>query len=204
MPPPAPRLGTVLTAADKAKRDALSNLVDSYVEPYLARNATCADAVNKLFPGTFDLGDRGWVQHSDENPPNFRNFRKRGQTKIKWDHLAFRSFDCVDGGLTAVAGVFERFGYTEQGELRFAEKKVVARWFAPPDEVWAKDARGEPLFPRYAFFGLAKSKAHCFISNAPVTVCPYIAQHGTDTFLFQSGSSFRTCLFHSFQVKRKP
>jgi predicted PP-loop superfamily ATPase len=44
----------------------------------------------------------------------------------------------------------------------------------------------------------------CFISNAPVTVCPYIAQHGTDTFLFQSGSSFRTCLFHSFQVKRKP
>ena len=65
-----------------------------------------------------------------------------------WDHLAFRSFDRVDGGLRAVARVFEKHGYTCEGSLTFEAKKVDARWFAPPAARWARDARGDPAFPR--------------------------------------------------------
>jgi len=70
------------------------------------------------------------------------------ETFVGWDHLAFRSFDRVDGGLLAVARVFEKHGYTCEGSLTFEAKKVDARWFAPPAARWARDARGDPAFPR--------------------------------------------------------
>jgi hypothetical protein len=50
-----------------------------------------------------------------------------------------------------------------------------------------------------------KSAKHCFISQL-VTVCPYIAQHGTDTFLFQSQPSppRRRCARSPPSKRREP
>jgi len=125
-----------LTPEDLARRHALYSQIEAYVQPYLARNPRAKRAVDALFPESGGVPDEdGGVQFT--TPPS-----------RVWDHLAFRSFDCVDGGLRAVARVFEKHGYTYRGSLTFQEKKVDAAWFAPPDAPWARDARGDPLFPR--------------------------------------------------------
>ena len=116
-----------LTPEDLRRRHALAAQIEAYVQPYLARNPRAKRAVDALFPAS---------SVPDES-----------ESRV-WDHLAFRSFDCVDGGLRAVARVFEKHGYTYRGSLTFSEKKVDAAWFAPPDAPWARDARGDPLFPR--------------------------------------------------------
>mmetsp|Transcript_3373 Transcript_3373/g.14171 ORF Transcript_3373/g.14171 Transcript_3373/m.14171 type:complete len:372 (-) Transcript_3373:72-1187(-) len=124
-----------LTPEDLARRHALYSQIEAYVRPYLARNPRAKTAVDALFPSqSSDLDEDGGVRFT--------------QTSRVWDHLAFRSFDCVDGGLRAVARVFEKHGYTYRGSLTFQEKKVDAAWFAPPDAPWARDAFGDPLFPR--------------------------------------------------------
>ena len=125
-----------LTPEDLARRHALYSQIEAYVQPYLARNPRAKTAVDALFPESGGVPDEdGGVQFT--TPPS-----------RVWDHLAFRSFDCVDGGLNAVARVFEKHGYAYRGSLTFREKKVDAAWFAPPDAPWARDKRGDPLFPR--------------------------------------------------------
>lgn len=125
-----------LTPSELKKRANLTDLIDNYVEPYLRRNPRARSAVNALFPRNETSGDM-----TDSNLNHSQN--------PKWDHLAFRSFDCVDGGLDAVACVFQKHGYTYQGSLSFKAKKVEAKWFAPPSEQWAKDLQsGENIFPR--------------------------------------------------------
>ena len=133
-----------LTPEDLERRRALTAQIEAYVRPYLARNPRAKRAVDALLrPGTSEteiprVGDFSSLKKADET---FETF-------VGWDHLAFRSFDRVDGGLLAVARVFEKHGYTCEGSLTFEAKKVDARWFAPPAARWARDARGDPAFPR--------------------------------------------------------
>ena len=130
-----------LTPEDLQQRRALTAQIEAYVRPYLARNPRVKRAVDALLrPGTSET----------EIPPGDFSLKKAeaDETFVGWDHLAFRSFDRVDGGLLAVARVFEKHGYTCEGSLTFEAKKVDARWFAPPAARWARDARGDPAFPR--------------------------------------------------------
>ena len=117
-----------MTPEDLERRRALASQIETYVRPYLAKNPRAQRAVHALISGPRD----------DVDVARF----------AAWDHLAFRAFDCVDGGLRAVARVFEKHGYTCEGSLSFEAKKVDARWFAPPAARWARDARGDPAFPR--------------------------------------------------------
>ena len=117
-----------LTPEDLERRRALASQIETYVRPYLAKNPRARRAVHALISGPRD----------DVDVARF----------AAWDHLAFRAFDCVDGGLRAVARVFEKHGYTHAGSLTFPEKRVDAEWFAPPTHRWARDARGDPAFPR--------------------------------------------------------
>ena len=117
-----------MTPEDLERRRALASQIETYVRPYLAKNPRARRAVHALISGPRD----------DVDVARF----------AAWDHLAFRAFDCVDGGLRAVARVFEKHGYTCEGSLTFEAKKVDARWFAPPAARWARDARGDPAFPR--------------------------------------------------------
>ena len=135
-----------LTPEDLQRRRALTAQIEAYVRPYLARNPRVKRAVDALLrPGTSETeiprdGDFS-LKKANEADETFETF-------VGWDHLAFRSFDRVDGGLLAVARVFEKHGYTCEGSLTFEAKKVDARWFAPPAARWARDARGDPAFPR--------------------------------------------------------
>ena len=135
-----------LTPEDLERRRALTAQIEAYVRPYLARNPRAKRAVDALLrPGTSETeiprdGDFS-LKKAEETSETFETF-------VGWDHLAFRSFDRVDGGLLAVARVFEKHGYTCEGSLTFEAKKVDARWFAPPAARWARDARGDPAFPR--------------------------------------------------------
>eukprot|EP00891_Asterochloris_glomerata_P008383 jgi/Astpho2/8383/e_gw1.00122.110.1_t len=55
-------------------------------------------------------------------------------TPVHFDHLAFRTFGVPGLGIDSIASVFMDFGYKQQpDELSFAEKKLRARWFAPPN-----------------------------------------------------------------------
>lgn len=145
-----------LTPEDLERRRALTAQIDAYVRPYLARNPRAKRAVDALLrPGTSETEIPGMPQKKKETK-DVRATRTRDgadeaeadETFVGWDHLAFRSFDRVDGGLRAVARVFEKHGYTCEGSLTFEAKKVDARWFAPPAARWARDARGDPAFPR--------------------------------------------------------
>lgn len=145
-----------LTPEDLERRRALTAQIDAYVRPYLARNPRAKRAVDALLrPGTSETEIPGMPQKQKETK-DVRATRTRDgadeaeadETFVGWDHLAFRSFDRVDGGLRAVARVFEKHGYTCEGSLTFEAKKVDARWFAPPAARWARDARGDPAFPR--------------------------------------------------------
>jgi len=134
-----------LTPEDLQRRRALTAQIEAYVRPYLARNPRAKRAVDALLrPGTSETEiprDGDLSLKKAEADETFETF-------VGWDHLAFRSFDRVDGGLLAVARVFEKHGYTCEGSLTFEAKKVDARWFAPPAARWARDARGDPAFPR--------------------------------------------------------
>ena len=145
-----------LTPEDLERRRALTAQIDAYVRPYLARNPRAKRAVDALLrPGTSETEIPGMPKKKKETK-DVRATRTRDgadeaeadETFVGWDHLAFRSFDRVDGGLRAVARVFEKHGYTCEGSLTFEAKKVDARWFAPPAARWARDARGDPAFPR--------------------------------------------------------
>jgi hypothetical protein len=124
------------SSSDAARRARLGALIDGYVSPYLARNPSTRAAVDAL-AGVSDA--------------------------VHWDHLAFRSFD-VCGGVDALARVFLDHGYVPRDELRFEDKRLVARWYAPPDEPWAREPDGDPSFPRV------------FVSNVEVDrVSPEVA-----------------------------
>ena len=130
-----------LTPEDLQRRRALTAQIEAYVRPYLARNPRVKRAVDALLrPGTSETEEIPPLKKAEADDPD--------ETFVGWDHLAFRSFDRVDGGLLAVARVFEKHGYTCEGSLTFEAKKVDARWFAPPAARWARDARGDPAFPR--------------------------------------------------------
>ena len=97
--------------------DAIRATVSRFVEQYLARNPTARAGVDALASAA----------------PN-------GAADVHWDHLAFRSFDRDGCGVDAVARVFLDLGYVPRDELRFPKKKLLARWYAPPDP----DPGGDP------------------------------------------------------------
>ena len=145
-----------LTPEDLERRRALTAQIETYVRPYLARNPRAKRAVDALLrPGTSETeipGDGSLKKETKDvgasRTRDGADEAEADETFVGWDHLAFRSFDRVDGGLRAVARVFEKHGYTCEGSLTFEAKKVDARWFAPPAARWARDARGDPAFPR--------------------------------------------------------
>ncbi|KAI7725970.1 hypothetical protein M8C21_031823 [Ambrosia artemisiifolia] len=52
--------------------------------------------------------------------------------QICYDHLAFRTFAVNGHGIESMSKLFLDFGYTQQEELRFPQKKLKALWFSPP------------------------------------------------------------------------
>ena len=119
-----------LTPEDLERRRALTAQIAEYVRPYLARNPRAKRAVDALLrPGTSETEIPGMPQKKKETK-DVRATRTRDgadeaeadETFVGWDHLAFRSFDRVDGGLRAVARVFEKHGYTCEGSLTFEAK----------------------------------------------------------------------------------
>ena len=82
-------------------------------------------------------------------PASGRTMAEADETFVGWDHLAFRSFDRVDGGLRAVARVFEH-GTRARGWSGVRSEKggsEVVR--APPGQRGEALTRGgDPAFPR--------------------------------------------------------
>ncbi len=66
-----------------------------------------------------------------------RLFAARGE-HVQNDHVAFRTFDCAGLGLAAVAAPFERLGYLERDRYRFADKKLIAKYWQHPDRTLPK------------------------------------------------------------------
>lgn len=50
------------------------------------------------------------------------------------DHIALRTYDVAPMGLSALAAIFEKYGYQARGQYRFKEKKLFARHYEHEDE----------------------------------------------------------------------
>lgn len=82
------------------------------------------------------LFDALWAQYAKLTPQAKKIralFEDRGETVVN-DHVAFRTFDHPDLGLSKIAAPFEALGYEAKDEYRFEEKKLYARYWAHPDE----------------------------------------------------------------------
>ncbi len=66
-----------------------------------------------------------------------RLFAARGE-RVQNDHVAFRTFDTAGLGLAAIAAPFERLGYLERDRYRFADKKLIAKYWQHPDRALPK------------------------------------------------------------------
>jgi hypothetical protein len=55
-----------------------------------------------------------------------------GETEIENDHIAFRTIGAPHLGIDSIERVFTHYGYLRRDDYRFEEKKLDARWFAPP------------------------------------------------------------------------
>lgn len=53
-------------------------------------------------------------------------------SRICYDHLAFRTFGVNGYGIDSISKFFLDFGYRQKDELRFPAKKLKAYWFSPP------------------------------------------------------------------------
>jgi len=74
--------------------------------------------------GIFDaMLDEGIIQSPEE---------------IENDHIAFRTMGVPNLGIASFEKIFLHYGYQKRDEYNFAEKKLTAYWYAPP----------EPHFPR--------------------------------------------------------
>lgn len=102
----------------------LSEVVDSYLTPYFARNGTAAKALEAV---------KGIGTGPDKAKDSTRAAHRRDVINhVHWDHFAFRTFDSDGCGIDSIAKVFTDLGYVRRDELRFEQKKLIAYWFAPP------------------------------------------------------------------------
>lgn len=53
---------------------------------------------------------------------------------IENDHIAFRTMGVPNLGLASFRKIFSHYGYEKRDEYTFAEKKLTAFWYAPPEE----------------------------------------------------------------------
>ncbi|KAI3733602.1 hypothetical protein L6452_13046 [Arctium lappa] len=53
--------------------------------------------------------------------------------RICYDHIAYRTFGVNAYGIESMSKFFMDFGYSQQEELRFPQKKLKALWFSPPN-----------------------------------------------------------------------
>lgn len=59
-------------------------------------------------------------------------------TEIENDHIAFRTMGVPNLGIQSFEKIFLHYGYEKRDEYNFAEKKLTAYWYSPP----------EPHYPR--------------------------------------------------------
>ena len=78
----------------------------------------------------------------------------KDQRDIENDHIAFRTMGVRYLGIASLEKVFLHYGYTPRDDYYFEQKKLNARWYAPP----------KPLFPRI------------FISELIVEALPKVIQ----------------------------
>lgn len=82
-----------------------------------------------------NLFDRLWEDYSAMNRQAGvirRALEARGEHVVN-DHVAFRTFDAPGCGIEVLAGPFEKLGYRAAEDYRFKEKKLKARYYAPPE-----------------------------------------------------------------------
>ncbi|DBB01619.1 TPA: hypothetical protein ACH3X1_000259 [Trebouxia sp. C0004] len=76
-----------------------------------------------------------------------------GSSPIYFDHLAFRTFAVPSLGIDSIGSMFTDFGYTKMDMLSFPGKKLIAYWYAPPQEhehlprVFISELRVDELSP---------------------------------------------------------
>lgn len=90
-------------------------------------------AVERLF-------QKLWADYSGMNRQAeviHRALEARGE-KIVNDHVAFRTFDVPSSGIEAMAAPFEKLGYRAAEDYVFEQKKLRARYYAPPDPLLPK------------------------------------------------------------------
>ena len=54
--------------------------------------------------------------------------------EIENDHIAFRTMGVSNLGVASFGKIFSQYGYERRDEYDFAEKKLTAFWYAPPEE----------------------------------------------------------------------
>ena len=112
---------------DSAKTRVARRVIDAAVGKYFARNPKVRAVASSVRAAAAAAAS------SDKSSDNCEG--------LPLDHVAFRTFNLPNMGIDSVAGLFTSLGYVEandpaklgDGPMRFPEKKVVARWFRPPD-----------------------------------------------------------------------
>lgn len=87
-----------------------------------------------------DLLHKMWEDYTTMNPQALRIyqlFQERGEA-VQNDHIALRTFNHPKVNIEALAQPFIDSGYTYQQDYHFTEKKLYAKHFQHPDELYPK------------------------------------------------------------------
>lgn len=82
-----------------------------------------------------DLLDQLWLEYIQTNPPAKKIhdlFNDKGET-VTNDHIAFRTYNLPEVGISVLAKVFEDKGYIAKGDYQFEKKKLYAKHFEHAD-----------------------------------------------------------------------
>ena len=75
-----------------------------------------------------------------------------GLSDIENDHIAFRTMGVPHLGIQSLEKIFLHYGYTKMDHYHFAEKKLDAYWYSPPQEkyprIFMSELRVEELSPK--------------------------------------------------------
>ena len=124
---------------DSAKTRVARRVIDAAVGKYFARNPKVRAVASSVRAAAASAAS--FDESSDKSSDKFSDESSDNCEGLPLDHVAFRTFNLPNMGIDSVAGLFTSLGYVEandpaklgDGPMRFPEKKVVARWFRPPD-----------------------------------------------------------------------
>ncbi|KVI05584.1 protein of unknown function DUF1338 [Cynara cardunculus var. scolymus] len=142
------------------------NVISSMEQVYLSKNPT-AKSILEL------------VRSTDVN-------------QICYDHLAYRTFGVNDYGIDSVSKFFLDFGYTQQEELRFPQKKLKALWFSPPSVSAINGGSGS---------GVHGPLPRIFISELIVDQMSVQAQEIIRKYVELSGAGYKHAVVSSANIK---